>query len=641
MKMKITKPFLKSLAADPIKELANLELQDHARLLDAASDAYYNTSTPLVSDDLFDIIKDMLERRDPTNPSLKRVGAPVRGDKVELPYWMGSMDKIRDDPKQLMKWKNKYDGEYVISDKLDGNSAMIVHQPASATLRMYSRGDGKMGQDITHLLSVIRGIPNASVVPPSMAIRGELIISRANWTKIRHLGANARNVVAGTMNAKHPNPEITKMIEFVAYEMVKPKTMIPSNALDTLASLGFTVTHHETLPATNLTTDTLSEILMRRRRDSAYECDGIVVEHNAVHKLIKSKNPAYAFAFKSILTHEEAEVIVQQVEWNVSKDGYMKPTVIFDPVTIEGAQIRRATGFNGAFIEKNVIGPGSRIVIIRSGDVIPHIIRVLSPATSLTPSMPPSATYQWSDTRVDIMIAQNAASDQMELKRMEHFVSTLDIKNVAGGTLKRLYDAGYNTIPQLFSLTVADVLKLDGFQQASAQRIVDGFQKAKTSQCPDIMVASNLFGRGLGKKKIALFIDAFPSILEGTVPTMDQLTSIKGLGSATCETFLEALPAFFKFMKDIGVPCKPNSVASNSSRIITALQNATIVFTGFRNAEWEKQITAAGGKVTTSISKSTTFVVAADPHETSTKLEKARSLGIRIITRSEMERILA
>lgn len=639
--MKFTKTFLKALAANPAKELASLDIQDHARLLDVASDAYYNTSTPLVADDLFDMIKDTLAKRDPTNPSLKRVGAPARGDKVALPYWMGSMDKIRDDPKQLAKWQSKYEGRYVVSDKLDGNSAMIVNG-SDGVLRMYSRGDGEMGQDITHLLSAIRGIPTKTSIPASMAVRGELIISRENWQRIRHLGANARNVVAGTMNAKHPNPEITSVIDFVAYEMVKPKSLPPSGSLESLESIGFFVTYHEVITPANLTTDKLSEILIRRRRDSPYECDGIVVEHDAIHKTIKGKNPAHAFAFKSILTHDEAEVIVQQVEWNVSKDGYMKPTVIFDPVTIEGAQIRRATGFNAAFIEKNIIGPGSRIVIIRSGDVIPHIIKVLSSSTSGKPSMP-TDKYVWSDTHVDIMIDGSAPSDEMELKRMEHFVSTLDIKNVAGGTLKRLYDAGFNTIPKLMAITTRDVLQIEGFKEASAQRIVEGFQKAKSSHCADLMVASNVFGRGLGKKKIALFIDAVPSILEGTTPTLEQLTSIKGLGPTTAQSFLESLPPFFKFMKDIGVPCRPRTPAHAPGPSIStssAFANKTVVFTGFRNAEWEQQIIAAGGKVTGSISKNTNLVVAADPSDDSTKLKKARDLNIRIISRSEFEKML-
>jgi NAD-dependent DNA ligase len=185
--------------------------------------------------------------------------------------------------------------------------------------KLYSRGDGEFGQDISHLVPMIKHIPPNNGIPATgIAVRGELIISKANWDKIRDMGANARNVVAGTMNAKHPNPAITENIDFVAYEMLKPKTLGPSACLDALDSMGFKVMHRELLASTTLTIESLSEILVRRRRDSEYEVDGIVVEHDEIHKIVKGKNPAHAFAFKSILTHDEAEVMVKEVEWNVS-----------------------------------------------------------------------------------------------------------------------------------------------------------------------------------------------------------------------------------------------------------------------------------------------------------------------------------
>lgn len=636
-----TKAFLERLQANPAHVLEGLDVATLAKLVDAAADAYYNTSTPLLPDDLFDLAKDTLAKRDPNNPAIRRVGAPIRGEKVTLPYWMGSLDKIRDDPKQLQKWKAKYGGQVVVSDKLDGNSAMLVYAKDGG-MKMYSRGDGEYGQDISHLVTMIRGIPPPNGIPSmGLAVRGELIISRKNWETIQHLGANARNVVAGTMNAKQPNPEIAHKIEFVAYEMLKPKTLAPSGTLDALESMRFTVAHHEVLTDTSLTMDALSEILVRRRRDSPYEVDGIVVEHDEIHKSQKGKNPVHAFAFKSILTHEEAEVLVKEVEWNVSKDGFLKPTVIFDPVVIAGVKIQRATGFNGSFIEKNVIGPGARIVVIRSGDVIPFIVRVIAPASNKQPSMP-DVQYEWSDTHIDIMIRKGAASDQMELKRMEHFVATLDIKNVAGGTLKRLYDQGFNTLGKLFALTEKDVLKIEGFKEASAKRIIDGFQKAKASaSCTDMMVASNIFGRGLGKKKIQMITAAIPQILEGYTPSMEEMLKIKGTGEETAKSFLGGLKEFFKLMEELGIPCrKPPSPTKTVSSPRQSLEGKTFVFTGFRNADWEKKIEERGGKMASTVSSKTSYVVASDPNEDSTKLKKARDLGIVILSREEFQAMI-
>lgn len=134
------------------------------------------------------------------------------------------------------------------------------------------------------------------------------------------------------------------------------------------------------------------------------------------------------------MTHEEAEVIVKEVEWNASKDGFLKPTVHFDAVSLSGASIRKATGFNAGFIRDNKIGPGSRIVIIRSGDVIPHIIRVL---THTEPALPTELEYVWNDTQIDILLKNPEENNQTMLRIMVHFVSSLQMKGLAEGLLKK------------------------------------------------------------------------------------------------------------------------------------------------------------------------------------------------------------
>ena len=154
-------------------------------------------------------MKDYLEKKDPKNPILKEIGAVAPGEKVDLPYWMGSLDKIREDEKVLNNWKTKYPGDVIISDKLDGNSALLVINKKGA--KMYSRGDGFKGQDISHLISLIKGIPTST--KEEYAIRGELIISKENWSS-HGKGANARNAVAGLMHSKVPDPELVKYVDF-------------------------------------------------------------------------------------------------------------------------------------------------------------------------------------------------------------------------------------------------------------------------------------------------------------------------------------------------------------------------------------------------------------------------------------------
>jgi NAD-dependent DNA ligase len=632
-----------------------------AALLEEANEAYRNTNAPLLSDDIYDIAEDHLRKIAPKHPFLQRVGALEHGDKVKLPYWMGSLDKIKDDgEKAIAKFTKAYPGSYVVSHKLDGNSGMLVYSPGQPT-RLYSRGDGKEGQDLTGMLRYVKLPHNAVGEKENVAVRGELIISRQNWSAIADKGANARNVVAGAMHAKHPDPDIAKRIDFVAYELLHPK-MPFGEGLTYLERAGFNVVWHDDVDDDNLTVENLSKILVREREDAEYEIDGIVLMHDDVHKQPSGKNPKYAFAFKSILTQEEAEVTVSGVEWRISKDGAIKPTVVFPAVSLGGATIQRATGNNAAFIEKNKIGVGARIVIIRSGDVIPKIIRVTRPAPG-GHSMP-EIPFEWNSTHVDVMVVNDKDKDngvmsaEQKLRNLEHFAKTLSIKHVAVGTLKKLADAGHDSVAALLKLSVEDVAGLEGFQTTSATNVVAGLQKTKRdATCMEWMVASNIFGRGLGSRKIAAITRELPQILAGTTPTLAELTQIEGVGEATANAFLAGLSAFHQFMRDIGVPCRATGMAAADAagpsqnrdkkdkkpnkKAVAAFAGAVLVFTGFRNKEWEQAVEAAGGKVSSAISGKTTLVVAADPDESSTKLNKARDLGIKIISKQEFSGMLA
>jgi NAD-dependent DNA ligase len=622
---------LEDLLANPTKVVATWDTDKIATWLKLASDAYYNEGEPIMSDEMFDMLKDVLEARAPNHPFLKEIGAPIAGEnKVALPYWMGSLDKIRDDPKQLQKWKTTHPGDVVISDKLDGNSAMLVHTPSG--LRMYSRGNGNVGQDISHLLPFVKGIPQNP--PAGIAVRGELIISKKNWERIKNVGANARNVVAGALHRKQADPKVAFFIDFVAYELLSPRTMKLSEQLLYLREHGFLVVHFTTQNHTDLTVESLSKVLLDRRNTSPYECDGIVIVQDSIHKVLKGKNPTYGFAYKSILTHDEAEVVVTHIEWNISKDGYIKPTVVFPPVVLSGATLQKVTAFNASFVEKNVLGPGAKITIIRSGDVIPYIVRVSSPAASGKPSMP-DMSYEWTDSHVDIRV-QGDSKDQ-QVRVLEHFAATLDLPNVATGTLKKLVQHGFDTIPKLLTITVDDLLKIDGFQKTSATNVWKGIQKARQASCTELMAATNTFGRGLGKKKLDVIVKAFPNIVHEKTPTKEELCNVPGIGDATASSFLDGLPRFFEMMKNMKLQCTPASPAppntmSNSTDTRRPVVDLHVVFTGFRNAVWEKAIEDAGGKVHSSVSKNVNVVVAADPNDKSSKLTKARDLGITIMS---------
>lgn len=628
---------------NPAKFLKSVSVDDLVALLNKAMDAYHGSDKPIMSDDLFDLALDHLRKIAPRNAFFKRVGAEIPEEsKVTLPYWMGSLDKIRDSDKGIAKWVSTYSGNVVISDKLDGNSGLLVYKNGIKSL--YTRGDGTKGQNISQLLQLGLEVPeNIPSKYTELAVRGELIISKAKWDK--KYGANARNVVAGILHQKNPKTELVNLVDFVVYELIHPRLPV-IESFELLTSLGFKVVNYRMVNSSVLNSDYLSRILLERRDESAYEIDGIVVAHNEVHKLAKGSNPKYAFAFKTLLTHNEAEVVVSSVEWNVSKDGYIKPTVKFNTVTLNGVNISKATGFNAAFIENNKIAPGARVVIIRSGDVIPYITRVVFPADK--PQMP-EIPYEWNETHIDVKIKESSSGTknvEQTMKQLEHFCKTMEMKFISSGTIKKFVEQGnIHSIPELLKMSKEDLHKIEGFKAASVARVYKSLQDTLALNISNkdvfiqFMVASGLLGRGLGMKKIEPIIEACPEIMNRQVPSVEKVESVEGIGAKTAKEFITLLPKFYEFIDEIGL--KKKSITPPRQKEVPKktgqLSEKTIVFTGFRNSEWEKIIKAAGGKVSTSISKKTDLVVAADVNEDSSKIQKAKELGIKLISKTEFE----
>jgi DNA ligase (NAD+) len=647
--MKITKTFINAVAKDPVKTLSPLSDSDIASVIQYANYHYYTLGTAVMTDDVYDICLEILEKRNPEHPILKHVGAVVQDDdrKEKLPFWMGSMDKIKGDTAALAAYKNRFPGRYMISDKLDGNSALL-YRTSDGQFKLYSRGDGIYGQNISHILPFIRGIPDLSKTQlkslATLAVRGELIMTKKDFESVADQGANARNMVAGLANAKLPDLDLLKRVGFVAYAVIDPvKDQV--SQYDFLTKLGFLTTHHNLITDANMTVDELSRYLIQRRKDSPYEIDGIIVHHAAAHPLEPGKNPTYAFAFKTVLTQETAEVIVTHIEWNISKDGFMKPTVIFKAVRLAGVSIQRATGFNADFIKTHKLGPGSRIVITRSGDVIPHILQVLTPSASGQPQMP-DVKYKWNESKVDIILDEE--NEDFDFKLIENFFSKLNIKGISTGTVRRIFDAGFKSIRDIVAMTSDDMESIDGLPRKDILHALIQM-RLDNMDCITLMEASNAFGRGFGERKLKAITKAIPRVVYDSkyVPTVADLIQIDGVSEITANKFIEGLANYKMFIKDTKLCCwdktikttptlaNENSVAKKAK--LMRFENQHIVFTGFRNKEWQDIIEAEGGHVATAVSKKTTLVVAKDPSLTSGKLASARANGIPVIGIDEFQ----
>ena len=615
---------------DTLNELIETQLID---LCETASHAYYNTKIAIMTDSEYDIITEYVGRIYPANTDLDQIGAKVTKNKVELPYKMASMDKIKPDTKALTTWTQKYKGQYVLSCKLDGVSGLYTTEGDEP--KLYTRGNGTIGQDISHLLPVFK-LPTE----PDIVVRGEFIIPRMVFDeKYKTKFANPRNLVSGIINSKTID-EKAKDVHFVAYETIKPE-LRPSAQIEKLIELDHKVVQHKTLD--QLSNEMLSELLMDWRTNYEYEIDGVIVTDDHIYTR-KDGNPDQSFAFKMVISDQIAEAKVVDVVWSPSKSGYLKPRVRIEPIKLGGVTIEYATGFNGKFIQDNKIGIGAIIQIIRSGDVIPYIKSITAPAEV---SKMPTEEYHWTDTKVDIVIDNVDVNETVQLKNITDFFKGLEVDGIGIGNVKKIMKAGYTSVPAILKMTKEDFQKVEGFKTKMVNKVHDGIKtQLDKASLLDIMAASNKFGRGIGKRKIKPIMDAYPDILTRD-ETIDEkialLQTIDGIGKENANSFVTNIPVFLDFMRECDLLDKVdnfNQALQNEFQPTETvaldennpLYKKHIVMTKIRDAEIIEHLKSVGGILDNNISKQTYTLIVKSLDDVSNKTKKANEEKIPIMT---------
>lgn len=639
----VSEKIINIIKSDPNKYGNNAKIEDLENTLRELSNAYYNTGVSLVEDDIFDILKEILEERDPKNKFLKEIGSPIVKKKVKLPYPMGSLDKIKPDSSELKKWTEKYKGPYVLSDKLDGVSAQLFKDD-NGNIKLYSRGNGTEGQDITHLIKyVIKKKVNLKEIPNGTSIRGEIIISKKNFKIIENEMANARNAVAGLINSKKIDQKLAKISEFIAYSIIYPLYK-QTEQMTKMEKWNFDVVKYKV--ETKLTNELLNEYLIDRRKNGNYEVDGIVVVDSMKGYKVEQGNPDHSFAYKMLLNDQVAEATVIDVLWEVSKYGYLKPRIQISPIHLGGTKITYATAHNGSYVYNNKLGPGAKIKISRSGDVIPYILEIIKPAKV---AKMPNVPYVWTESGVDIIIKnknEGNYGDTIKMKIIVNFFKILGVKNIDEGLVAKLIDNGYDSI---FKILKANREKLEEIEGVGKKLVIKVYESIEYqlghTDLATLMAASNIFGNGMGVKKIKMVTDVYPDIMDkkwDENKMVEKLNEIKGFSDISSNKFAENFGTFKKFFNDlnkiINIEYLKNIEEEDEEEKGTQFDGEIVVFTGFRNKEWEKLIEDNGGKISSGVSGKTTLVVYSGP-DNSSKLIKAKELKIKILSDKEFEKI--
>jgi len=568
--------------------------------LTAAADAYHNGKELLMDDDTYDALQARLKELDPENPALSTVGAPPVGRVETLPYPMPSLDKIKPGQDALARFLAG--SGYVLSEKLDGLSALWV--PAGR--KLYLRGNGIEGQDISHLVPLgIKGLVGAWT--SEAVIRGELVVPRAVVATL------ARSWVNGLIHRDDPAAADIAKIHFVAYEVMKP-SLTRSQQFAWLVANGYEAAWSKAVD--KLSVDDLKGYLMTRRGISVYDTDGIVVGLDQIPRApIGARLPKDVVAFKMPLMEQSAETTVRNVLWAPSSQGYLIPKLEFDPVIVGGATIQFCSAHTARHVVSNRLGPGAKIIIRRSGDVIPTIDRVL---TGVEPQLP-TGSWEWAD---DVHIRTVGSSPALTAAKLHHFLKTLDIPGSGPATASALVEAGVAAPGTLLKTAATRLSEILG--PKSGQTLHAGLQAAlKKASELDLMIASSTMPRGVGETKLkAVFA------LEADIRRWTTALNPVGWSSAAFAAFMAELPAYVAWRSELALVPYPILKA------VEPIKEIHICFSGFRDKTLEELIAPLGYVVGSLTSKTTILVVPDGAIKETDKVKVAREKGIAVKTRS-------
>lgn len=635
-------------------EWANsVELSEFLVFLRNASESYYNTDNAIITDDEFDMLVEIYNKRSSIPYNFIGIDIDDEKSKVNLPYHMGSMNKTKT-KEGILKWLNQalYDmKEIVLSPKIDGTSAMIVYSKKKDTVEIYTRGNGDVGKNINFLAPYLfpdflkRNVSEYLTLKgkDKFACRGEMIISKTNFEKFKLKYKSPRSMVNGLTNKKHGVEDIElKNLQFMLFEVIEPK-MCPSAQFNISKEIGFMVVDYKKFESykivnsfklydnTKIDKTNIGKALVDYRNNYNYDIDGVILSSNSVYDIPEKGNPEYSIAFK---INDLGKITkITNIIWNVSKHKQMIPTIEFEPIKLGSGNInvKRCTGFNAGFVFNNSLGPGAIIRVVLSGEVIPYLIEVIEQAS--IPQMP-IEKYCWNETKVQCYLNDEDESDEYKLKKIVIFIKVLGIDYLADGILKHLYLNGFNTLKKILRISKEDLLKLDRIEEKMATKLINSINGKISGnlELSKIMDGSLCFGNGFGEKRCNQVINLYPNFLE-CCPSTEDLKQLKGWSDKSCKKFICGLPKFKDFLNendylkfDINLNDKMDSSSIDISKIC---------ITGKRDKRVLDFIKSNNIELSGSITNDLDILVCEDVNGTSGKIKEAKKKDITIITIKE------
>jgi len=644
---------------------------------------YHVLDQPEISDAEFDVLMRELEALEREHPELRtpdsptqRVGATPsekfgvvvhRKMMMSLANAMSAEEMVEFDKRIKRLLKSDDDLEYVAEIKLDGLSVELVYEDGVLAVAS-TRGDGINGEDITPNIKTVRSVPlrlrkpEHGHIPKRLEVRGEVIFPKAGFEKLNAdresagepVFANPRNAAAGSLRQLDPKITASRPLETFLYApgvIEGARFASQWEFLQGIKGLGLRTNPLSRIcPNVNAVLEYWNE-MTEKRHSLAYDADGVVAKVNSIELQERlgevSRSPRWAIAYK--FKAQQAETVVEKIDVQVGRIGSLTPVAKLRPVQLAGVTISNASLHNLDEIRRKDIREGDTVLIERAGDVIPYVVRVTREASPRAhqfqmPRYCPvcGAAIVHEEGEVAYLCV-NANCPARMRESIRHFASknSLDIEGLGDKLVAQLVEQGWvKELDDIYSLTVDQLAGLERMAKKSAQNVIDAIEKSRKTTLDRVI--NGLGIRHVGEHTARQLALRFKTLDALSTASEEDLSSVRDIGGEVARSIREYfdeshnLKAVRRLEKvlDIAVPTEPVGRG--------ALRDKTFVLTGTLDSlpreDAERRIMAAGGRITSSVSRKTDFVVAGA--EPGSKLRKAQELGVRVIDEQGLRELL-
>jgi DNA ligase (NAD+) len=624
------------------------EIKDLEKKILYHRELYYR-GEPEISDAEFDQLEEKLKKLSPHHPVLMAVGAAPTGQKIKHAQKMLSLEKtyVRED---LMKWIEERD--VLATFKVDGSSCSLVYVDGKLS-QAKTRGDGEFGEDILEKAIYIDSIPKVLSEKINCEIRGEIFCFNDSFKNLHHQMVeeklnppnSQRNIVAGILGRKEKH-YLAKYLDFFAFELFTKDIAFKEEEekFNKFKKWGFLLPQHIVSKKEKDIFKFLDEA-QEFMNEGDYLVDGAVISYNDSKLHIElgetAHHPRYKIAFK--IQGEAKTTKIEDIEWNVSRNGICTPVAIVEKVQLSQAMVTRVTLHNWGVLNENNLKVGDSIEIVRSGEVIPKFLRVVNSVKGKFsyPQNCPSCAKALEVQDIWLCCVNSVCPEKVK-EEIVYFVKTIGIDDLSHKRIEEMINQKVITdIASVYKLSKETLLTLDKVKEKMAEKLYQNIQKTKKVELLKFLTALGITGGGTNKCE--RIINAGYQNLDDILNlTQEQLEEIEGFAEKSAQDFLSSLKGKEKIIKsliNVGFEFTNTQVINELGR----LKGLNVCITGAlsrKRTEVEQVIKSHGGNVGSSVTSKTSYLVTNEQTSSSSKFKKAKELNIAVLTEEELYKML-